>query len=192
MRAGDDGMRTRLIVRLALAGSVLLPYTAMAQSNAPADPAASTVPTTADPAPQSTRDEKRKETIDDTKDVVSQPAKDVGIAKNKIPPSLVEASNAPYSLAGLKTCRQIADAVRVLDAALGPDYSAGGPNNKVSVGKAAGGAVVNSLIPFRGVVREVSGAAAADRRLTAATQAGFARRGFLRGVHQTRGCRDAL
>ena len=52
--------------------------------------------------------------------------------------------------------------------------------------------MVNSLIPFRGVVREVSGAAAADRRLTAATQAGFARRGFLRGVHQTRGCRDAL
>jgi len=192
MRAGDDGMRTRLIVGLALAGAVLLPHVAIAQSNAPADPAASTVPTAADPAPQSTRDEKRKETIDDTKDVVSQPAKDVGIAKNKIPPSLVEASNAPYSLAGLKTCRQIADAVRVLDAALGPDYSAGGPNNKVSVGKAAGGAVVNSLIPFRGVVREVSGAAAADRRLLAATQAGFARRGFLRGVHQTRGCRDAL
>lgn len=192
MRAGDDGMRTRLIAGLAVAGAMLLPYTATAQSNAPADPAASTVPTTADPAPQSTRDEKRKETIDDTKDVVSQPAKDVGLAKNKIPPSLVEASDAPYSLDGLRTCRQIADAVRVLDAALGPDYSAGGPNNKVSVGKAAGGAVVNSLIPFRGVVREVSGAAAADRRLTAATQAGFARRGFLRGVHQTRGCKEAL
>ncbi len=192
MRAGGDGMRTRLIAGLAMAGAMLLPQAAMAQSNAPADPVTTTAPTIADPAPQSSRDEKRKETIDDTKDVVSQPAKDVGIAKNKIPPSLVEASEAPYSLAGLKTCRQIADAVRVLDAALGPDYSAGGPNDKVSVGKAAGGAVVNSLIPFRGVVREVSGAAAADRRLTAATQAGFARRGFLRGVHQTRGCRDAL
>jgi hypothetical protein len=192
MRAGDDRMQRTLIAVLGLAGATVLPYAAMAQSNAPADPATSTVPTNADPAPQSSRDEKRKETIDDTKDVVSQPAKDVGIAKNKIPPSLVEASEAPYSLAGLKTCRQIADAVRVLDAALGPDYSAGGPNDKVSVGKAAGGAVVNSLIPFRGVVREVSGAAAADRRLTAATQAGFARRGFLRGVHQTRGCRDAL
>ena len=192
MRADDDGMRTRLIAGLAMAGAMLLPQAAMAQSTAPAAPVTTTTPTTADPAPQSTRDEKRKETIDDTKDVVSQPAKDVGIAKNKIPPSLVEASNAPYSLAGLKTCRQLADAVRVLDAALGPDYSAGGPNDKVSVGKAAGGAVVNSLIPFRGVVREVSGAAAADPRLTAATQAGFARRGFLRGVHQTRGCRDAL
>ncbi len=185
-------MGIRLITALGMAGALLLPYAAAAQSTPPADPAAATAPTSADPAPQSTRDEKRKATIDDTKDVVSQPAKDVGIAKNKIPPSLVDASNAPYSLAGLRTCRQIADAVRVLDAALGPDYSAGGPNDKVSVGKAAGGAVVNSLIPFRGVVREISGAAAADRRLQAATDAGIARRGFLRGVYQTRGCKGRL
>ena len=184
--------RTIFTTALGMASAVLVPHVAMAQSAAPADTVSTTAPATADPAPQSTRDEKRKETIEDTKDVVSQPVKDVGIAKTKIPPSLVEASEAPYSLAGLKSCRQIADAVRVLDAALGPDYSAGGPNDKVSVGKAAGGAVVNSLIPFRGVVREVSGAAAADRRLTAATQAGFARRGFLRGVHQTRGCKEAL
>jgi len=190
MRAGSH--RKICIAALSMASAALLPCAATAQSTAPADPATSPAPATADPAPQSTRDEKRKETIDDTKDVVSQPAKDVGIAKTKIPPSLVEASNAPYSLAGLRTCRQIADAVRVLDAALGPDYSAGGPNDKMSVGKAAGGAVVNSLIPFRGVVREVSGAAAADRRLAAATQAGFARRGFLRGVHLTRGCKEAL
>jgi len=190
MQAGSH--RKKFVAALSMASAVLLPYAAMAQSTAPAAPVTTTAPTTADPAPQSTRDEKRKETIDDTKEVVGQPVKDVGIAKTKIPPSLVEASNAPYSLAGLRTCRQIADAVRVLDAALGPDYSAGGPNDKMSVGKAAGGAVVNSLIPFRGVVREVSGAAAADRRLAAATQAGFARRGFLRGVHLTRGCRDAL
>lgn len=189
MRAIGYRRRMGLITVLYAASVALAPVMAAAQSTSPADPGQNTAPAAGEP---STRDEKRKETIDDTKDVVSQPAKDVGIAKTRIPPSLVEASEAPYSLAGLKTCRQIADAVRVLDATLGPDYSAGGPNNKVSVGKAAGGAVVNSLIPFRGVVREVSGAAAADRRLTAATQAGFARRGFLRGVHQTRGCKEAL
>lgn len=192
MRAIGYRRRMGLIAGLYAASVALAPVMAAAQSTPPADPGQNTAPAAGEPGSPSTRDEKRKETIDDTKDVVSQPAKDVGIAKTKIPPSLVEASEAPYSLAGLKTCRQIADAVRVLDATLGPDYSAGGPNNKVSVGKAAGGAVVNSLIPFRGVVREVSGAAAADRRLTAATQAGFARRGFLRGVHQTRGCKEAL
>ena len=190
MQAGDH--RKLFIAALGAATMVFLPQKAMAQSAPPAGPSATADRAPVDSAPQSTRDEKRIETIDDTKDVVTQPVKDVGIAKTKIPPSLVEASDAPYSLAGLKTCRQIADAVRVLDAALGPDYPAGGPDDKVSVGKAAGGAVVNSLIPFRGIVREVSGAAAADRRLAEATQAGFARRGFLRGVHQTRGCREAL
>jgi hypothetical protein len=190
MRAAGYRIRAATIATLGMASAMLLPHAAAAQTARPADPGASTAP--ASPPQESTRDEKRKAAIDDTKDVISQPAKDVGLAKSKIPPSLVEASDAPYALDGLKTCQQIADAVRVLDAALGPDYSAGGPNDKVSLGKAAGGAVVNSLIPLRGVVREVSGAAAADRRLAAATQAGFARRGFLRGVYLERGCTDAL
>ena len=38
-------------------------------------------------------------------------------------------------------------------------------------------------------VREVSGAAPQERRLRAAIQAGFARRGFLRGVATARKCR---
>jgi len=42
------------------------------------------------------------------------------------------------------------------------------------------------------VIREVSGAASAQRALQAAIAAGFARRGFLRGVYQTRGCKPAL
>jgi len=49
--------------------------------------------------------------------------------------------------------------------------------------------VVNSLIPLRGLVREVSGAAPADRRLEAAIDAGLARRGYLRGLAVSRGCR---
>ena len=52
-----------------------------------------------------------------------------------------------------------------------------------------GRALVNSVIPFRGVVREVTGAAPAERQYNAAVDAGLARRGFLRGVHQTRKCK---
>ena len=48
------------------------------------------------------------------------------------------------------------------------------------------------IVPVRGLVREVSGAASAQRELEAAIAAGFARRGFLRGVYQTRGCKPAL
>jgi len=47
---------------------------------------------------------------------------------------------------------------------------------------------VNTLLPFRGIVREVSGAAPAERKLAAAVGAGFARRGYLRGLHQARRC----
>lgn len=174
--------------RLALlAVALATPMVAAAQSQpTPANPPSGPPPS------DSTRDEKRARTVDDAKDVISQPAKDVGVSKTKIPPSLLAASQDPYSLTGLDSCQRIADAARVLDAALGPDYTVGGPVDKTSTGKAVGGAVVNSLIPFRGVVREISGAAAADREFAAAAQAGFARRGFLRGVHQARGCTDVM
>ena len=52
-----------------------------------------------------------------------------------------------------------------------------------------GKSVVQSFIPFRGVIREVTGAAAAQREWDAAVDAGIARRGFLRGVARMRGCR---
>jgi len=48
---------------------------------------------------------------------------------------------------------------------------------------------VNSFIPFRGILREVSGASEHQRRIRAAIQAGLARRGFLKGVGETHGCK---
>lgn len=173
---------TKLPFRAALlAAALAAPAIASAQVAPPP------VTTTDGPA-----ESKTDRTVEDTKDVLTQPARDVGVAKTKIPPSLQYAARATYSLDGLGSCKQIADEVRVLDAALGPDYTTGGPRDDTSTGKKVGGAVVNSLIPFRGLVREVSGAAAADRELAAATQAGFARRGFLRGVHVERGCTDVM
>jgi len=120
--------------------------------------------------------------------VVSQPARDVGIAKTKTPPLLVEVSKDPYGLAGTATCRQIAASISDLSALIGPDYDSTGAPKKQSLVKAGGQAVVNTLIPFRGIVREVSGAAPAERRYDAAVTAGFARRGFLRGLQRARKC----
>ncbi|MCC7268172.1 MAG: hypothetical protein IT546_12670 [Caulobacteraceae bacterium] len=128
----------------------------------------------------------------ETRDIVSQPARDVGIMRTRIPPVLVEASASPYSLAGLKSCRQLSTEIVALNAVLGPDYGAPPPAQRGRAGaiaSAGGRAVVNSIIPFRGVVREVTGAAPAERQYNAAVDAGLARRGFLRGVHQTRKCK---
>jgi hypothetical protein len=124
--------------------------------------------------------------------IASQPARDVGVSKTKIPPILEDAAEAPYSMTGMGSCAAISAEVRRLNGPLGPDFSSANAPKKTSVAKVGGTAVVNSLIPFRGVVREISGAAAADRRLQAATDAGIARRGFLRGVYQTRGCKGRL
>lgn len=125
--------------------------------------------------------------------IVTQPAKDVGAAKTTIPPALVAASADPYGMKGLATCKQIATAFRSLTDVLGPDFQAGVTKKENKAGKlaqAGGQTVVNSLIPFRGLVREVTGAAPAQRRLNRALDAGYARRGFLRGLYTARKCRS--
>jgi len=133
--------------------------------------------------------DKHDSTMKDAGEVATQPVRDVGLAKTKIPPVLLEASDGPYDLTGMGSCGAIANEVRALSHEIGPDFDSGKPGRKASLAKVGGAAVVNSLIPFRGVVREVSGAAAADRALLAAQQAGFARRGFLRGLAMSRHCR---
>jgi hypothetical protein len=141
------------------------------------------------PAMAAAQDQPKKPSdLDEAGKIASQPARDVGVAKTKIPPVLELAAEAPYTLNGLSTCGAMAAKLGDLDQALGADFD-DGPQKGESLAKAGGKAVVNSIIPFRGVVREISGAAAADRRLAAATDAGIAQRGFLRGVYQTRGCK---
>lgn len=121
--------------------------------------------------------------------IVSQPARDVGLAKTKIPPLLVKVAENPYSTAGTATCGQVASAIAALTRVIGPDFSTSPAVNKKNYAKMGGAAVINSLIPFRGIVREVSGASAAERRKNAAIDAGIARRGFLRGIQSVRKCR---
>jgi len=43
-------------------------------------------------------------------------------------------------------------------------------------------------LPYRNVLRQLSGAAAADRTRAKAILAGMVRRGFLKGLSQGRGC----
>jgi len=138
--------------------------------------------------PASAQTEQKESNVKQAGEVVSQPVRDVGLAKTKIPPLLAEVSEDPYGPAGTATCRQIAASIRDLSALIGPDYESTAAPKKQSMIKAGGQAVVNSLIPFRGIVREVSGAAPAERRYAAAVTAGFARRGFLRGLQRARKC----
>ncbi|TAJ73421.1 MAG: hypothetical protein EPO51_05315 [Phenylobacterium sp.] len=132
---------------------------------------------------------------DRAQEIVSQPARDLGMSRSDIPPVLVAATEDPYSVRGVGTCRQLAAAITELNGALGPDFVVGrdaNENRTEKIVEAGGRTIVNSVIPFRSLVREITGAAPAKRALDAAVDAGLARRGFLRGLHRKQGCRTTF
>jgi hypothetical protein len=121
-------------------------------------------------------------------DILQTPVTDLNIKQGEIPRPLLNALANPYGLSGLTTCTRLASAVNALDAVLGDDVdSKATPNRLPQPGRMAQ-SVVGSFIPFRGIIREVSGASAQQRRLQRAILAGTARRGFLKGIGQQRGC----
>ena len=124
----------------------------------------------------------------DVRDVAETPLEDIGAKTDEIPVVLNNAVSDPYASEGLATCNDIVAEIARLDTVLGEDYDiAGKQDTGLSVGKAAKG-VVGSIIPFRGIVREVSGAAGDERKARAAWTAGMVRRGYLKGLGQSRGC----
>lgn len=128
---------------------------------------------------------------DKAENIARQPMKDVGIMRENPPEVLKDAQRAPYSLAGIKNCRDFRRAVIGLDNVLGPDVDAvdeKGDALPERLAEAGAKSIVNSLIPFRGIVREATGAAEADRKFRMMVAAGMARRGFLKGVAKERQC----
>tara|TARA_R110000772_G_scaffold82239_2_gene174516 strand:+ start:107 stop:616 length:510 start_codon:yes stop_codon:yes gene_type:complete len=128
-----------------------------------------------------------------TVEAATTPVKDVGLKKIKIPEKLIAIQDDPYSLTGMKRCAAIIKEVEELNTVLAADV-----NEKVDKSKAekreetagrVGGGLLGGLIPFRGVVREISGAAGDERKYNAAVYAGVVRRGFLKGVGLERGCK---
>ena len=130
--------------------------------------------------------------VDHVEDAVTQPAKDVNLKKEEIPERLLEIQDAPYDLSGMDRCTAILAEIQDLRPLLGPDVNedphlSRAEKRERSVSRVAGG-LLGGLIPFRAVVREVTGANAAEQRYRKALSAGFARRSFLKGVAFSRGC----
>lgn len=122
-------------------------------------------------------------------DVAKTPTTDLNLTKQEIPQLLLRARNDPYEMTGISQCRQITAAILELDEWLGPDIDLPqAERDRITAGRAAK-AVVGHLIPFRGLIREVSGANKHEEQMNAAIQAGFVRRGFLKGVGQQKGCK---
>lgn len=125
----------------------------------------------------------------DAMEVAKTPLRDLNIDARDIPDVLLAASRDPYAQAGLDSCDAIVIEIAALDTELGADFDIADAdgNDRLSEGR-IGQSVVGSIVPFRGIVREVTGAASNDRALRAAYTAGMVRRAFLKGLGLGRGC----
>lgn len=123
-------------------------------------------------------------------DVVTKPLSDLNIKKDEIPEVLASARQKPYDLTGMKRCPAIEAAIGNLDAVLGDDIDVARDDERstVSMGNIAK-SLVGSLIPFGGVIREISGANAQQRKWNEAIYAGSVRRAYLKGIGEQRGCK---
>ena len=125
----------------------------------------------------------------DAEDIARTPLQDFNLDSDDIPEVLLAAVDDPYASDGFNTCNDIVAQIAALDHVLGADFDIavdeeGRRINRQRIAKS----VVGSFIPFRGIVREVSGANARRNEVRLAVTAGMVRRGYLKGLGQQRGC----
>jgi len=136
---------------------------------------------------------------DTLRDAVAAPLEDLNLKQKGIPPVLSRAVANPYDVEGLERCEPIAAEIGRLDAALGPDLDEAPPPDERSRGKKvvdgawkAGVAEVRDqtthVLPFRGWIRKLTGAAKHDAAVQAAIRSGGVRRGYLKGLGMQKNC----
>ncbi|OWV34099.1 hypothetical protein B5C34_11935 [Pacificimonas flava] len=123
-----------------------------------------------------------------------QPLSDVGAVRPNIAPELERILDDPYRLpVSERNCEDLSFHITQLNRTLGPDFDVSLEDDKnedrarrgISI---AGKMAAGLLIPFRSIVREVSGASSAEREYKAALVAGIARRSYLKGMAVEKGC----
>lgn len=129
----------------------------------------------------------------------SAPMRDLNLLRAKIPPVLLDALDDPYARPHPATCPVLIALLEPLNEALGADIDEPpSPDGRdlidkgwdtaedTALGFMAGAA--QDLIPMRGWVRKLTGAERHDRLVRAAITAGGIRRGYLKGLGESRGC----
>ncbi|MEJ0024237.1 MAG: hypothetical protein WDN76_13120 [Alphaproteobacteria bacterium] len=132
---------------------------------------------------------------------VEAPLKDLGIVRMEAPKQLSDI-RYPYDQARLENgCPQIRYEIDALEKLLGNETYIAPPAKRgtETAKEAAGGAVMGAaesattgFIPFRGVVRGVTGASARDAEIDRAVLMGLMRRSFLRGYGLANQCDNVL
>lgn len=124
----------------------------------------------------------------------SRPLRDLNIMKPKLAAELEAIMANPYDVAGLKTCRGLNGEVNRMTALVGPDVDDARLNARqgrkpVELLLDSAESITGSLVPGQGIIREITGASKAARKVAAARLAGQLRRSYIKGMIKQRGCR---
>lgn len=119
-------------------------------------------------------------------DAIGEPFRDTGWTRENPPEVLIRAAAAPYALPADTECSAILNEIAALDLVLGPDLDDPVAREEESGLDASGllsGAIGGVLgLPYRSIVRRLSGASGRERVLRDAIFAGMLRRAFLKGL----------
>lgn len=140
-------------------------------------------------------------------DAVQTPFEDLNLTRDEIPEALQKITGNPYEPPVPMQCKAMKEELVTLNAALGPDmeksagkakgifdkdmnYSEEGASmlQSEAINFVAGKA---SVIPFRGFVRQVTGAAKHSKELATAYESGKLRRAYLKGLRVAMKCDKA-
>lgn len=121
-------------------------------------------------------------------DVALTPLSDLNLTRDPIPEVLLWAHENTYDSEGMDSCDNIRMGIGDLDAVLGDDVDAGSGDGRRLTPTGVAQSVVGMFIPFRGVIREVSGANSHEYQFRQAIAAGLMRRAYLKGLGEARGC----
>jgi hypothetical protein len=186
----------RILAALLVIGSATAGVDAARAATRQRPPAAAQPAPTPPPQPPGDRlrtsDEVKRESIEGA---VTTPLRDLNVDRVDIPEVLRQAITDPYARPPRHArCSQLIALIRPLDDALGPDIdqppppgSAAERSGSTALGTAADLAS-GAIIPFRSVVRALSGAASHDKLVQAAIIAGHTRRAYLKGLGEAKGC----
>lgn len=146
-----------------------------------------------DGSPQiQTPSEARRENM---QSAVASPLRDVNLLRSKIPDVLLRAMADPYQRPAPASCARISALVKELNGALGDDLDEPNADDQSLMVRGRGAALgavaglASDIIPFRGWVRQLSGAEQHDQLVAAAILGGAVRRGYLKGLGESRSCR---
>jgi len=144
-----------------------------------------------------------KDTTQKVGEAVVAPLNDLNLVKAEIPPVLLQAAAAPYAVPADLSCQKLSGLIFDLDEYLGLDLDAPksasspsllerGTEQAENAGVSVIRSTTQSISPFRGWVRKLSGAERYSRKVSAAITAGSVRRAFLKGLRVAQGCESAV